>query len=344
MSVSAAAARRDAGSPGAVPRDALSFGVRARSTAQLKEKLTAASGQSLTGAWLYDSGRCIEAYSALGAAVAEFPGLTLGIAVTNFVTRHIVVLANALATAANLADREIRCVLGRGDSAVKFIGRKPQPISEFESDLRVLKDLLAGRTVTVGAARYTLPEPPARPVVVFVSADGPRMWHLAGRLADGALIGKAAFPGHLERAVAAIRQSATAIGRVPESVPVCAWVHGAAAADRASAVDSLWPEVGRSVLHAIRTGYRTVSDEERRAIAELALRQDAEFELSARLRRLLGDDILDSYTVVGTYKQVHDRLSSLLSIEGVTEVAVNLYPATPESGLHSELGAVLSAG
>lgn len=329
--------------PGTLPASSLSLGVRARDTAQLRAKLDAASELGLTGAWLYDSGRCIEAYAALGAAVARYPDLTLGIAVTNFVTRHIVVLANALATAANLSDRGVRVVLGRGDSAVKFIGRKPQPVAEFEADLRTLRGLLAGETVPVGGAGYRLPEPPAKEVAVYVSADGPRMWGIAGRLADGALIGKSTFPGHLERAVPAIQQAAADAGRAPAAVPVCAWVHGSAAADRESAVDGLWPEVGRSVMHAVRTGYREVPDATRRELAGIALRQDKEFELSARLRDLFGDEILDDYTVVGTYGQCHQRLRGLLAASGVSEVAVNVYPATPQAGVSDTLAKILAA-
>jgi alkanesulfonate monooxygenase SsuD/methylene tetrahydromethanopterin reductase-like flavin-dependent oxidoreductase (luciferase family) len=307
-------------------------------------KLGAARDHDLAGAWLYDSGRCIEAYTALGAAVTEFRDVLMGVAVTNLVTRHIVVLANALATAANLSDHGIRCVLGRGDSAVKFIGRKPQPVSDFEADLRTLRSLLAGQTVALGGTRYRLPEPPAKNITIFVSADGPRMWSIAGRLADGALIGKSTFPGHLERAVAAIRQAAAEAGRLPDAVQVCAWVHSSAAADRETAVNGLWPEVGRSVLHAVRSGYRSVSPQDRQELAELSLRQDSEFVLSARLRQLLGDEILDDYTVVDSYEQCHRKLETLLATDGVTEVAANIYPATPDVSVSETLQAILASG
>jgi alkanesulfonate monooxygenase SsuD/methylene tetrahydromethanopterin reductase-like flavin-dependent oxidoreductase (luciferase family) len=124
---------------------------------------------------------------------------------------------------------------------------------------------------------------------------------------------------------------------------VCAWVHGSAAADRESAVDGLWPEVGRSVMHAVRTGYRDVPDATKRELAGIALRQDKEFELSARLRDLFGDEILDDYTVVGTYDQCHRRLRGLLAASGVTEAAVNVYPATPQASVSETLAKILAA-
>jgi alkanesulfonate monooxygenase SsuD/methylene tetrahydromethanopterin reductase-like flavin-dependent oxidoreductase (luciferase family) len=327
---------------GALSASTVSLGVRARDSRQLAAKLAAARDHGLSRAWLYDSGRCIEAYAALGASVARFRDMSLGVAVTNFVTRHIVVLANALATSANLSDHGIRCVLGRGDSAVKFIGRKPQPVSEFERDLATLRALLAGDAVLVNGARYRLPEPPGTPVAVFVSADGPRMWDIAGRLADGALIGKSAFPGHLARAVPAIREAEAGAGRPAGSVQICAWVHCAGAAERETAIDWLWPEVGRSVLHALRTGHRTVPPGERQEITQLALRQDSEFLLSARLRELFGDEILDDYTVVGTYGQCRSKLEELAGTDGVNEVAINVYPVAPDSGVSGPLGAILS--
>jgi alkanesulfonate monooxygenase SsuD/methylene tetrahydromethanopterin reductase-like flavin-dependent oxidoreductase (luciferase family) len=156
-------------------------------------------------------------------------------------------------------------------------------------------------------------------------------------------VGKSTFPDHLERAVGAIRKAAQGAGRSPDEVPVIAWVHGSAAADRESAVSGLWPEVGRSVMHAVRSGRREVPDAVRRELTELALRQDKEFELSARLRALFGDDILDDYTVVGTYGQCHRRLASLIGTDGVAEVAVNPYPASPGTGISDMLRKVMTA-
>jgi 5,10-methylenetetrahydromethanopterin reductase len=258
------------------------------------------------------------------------------------VTRHIVVIANAVATAANISGRGVRIVVGRGDSAVKFIGRAAQPVAAFEADLRILRDLLAGERVSLPNASYRLPEPPVRKADIYVAADGPRMWRLAGRLADGVLVGKSTFPGHLERAVSAVGEAAREAGRSPDAVPVIAWVHGSAAADRESAVDGLWPEVGRSVMHAVRSGRREVPEAVRAELIETALRQDKEFELSARLRGLLGDDILDDYTVVGTYEQCRDRLAGLLAVDGVAEVAVNPYPPGPGTGVGDMLRQVIA--
>ena len=62
--------------------------------------------------------------------------MRIGMCVTNPVTREPAVTASAHATLQDISDGRMVMGIGRGDSAVRVMGRKPTPIAEFEAALR----------------------------------------------------------------------------------------------------------------------------------------------------------------------------------------------------------------
>jgi len=85
------------------------------------------------GLWVADSQAIFrDAFAILAAAAARTQRILLSTGVTNPVTRHPAVLAGSFATLDELAPGRVVLTLGRGESAVFTIGRRPATTSRLE--------------------------------------------------------------------------------------------------------------------------------------------------------------------------------------------------------------------
>ena len=112
------------------------------------ELITLAEGHGFEYAWTYDSHVLWqESIPLLAAAARETSKIKLGHFVTNPGTREPTVLASAYATLQDLSDGRMAMGIGRGDSAVRYIGQQPVRIAEFEQSLAMIRDFMNGREV-----------------------------------------------------------------------------------------------------------------------------------------------------------------------------------------------------
>ena len=72
----------------------------------------------------------------------------LGIAVTNMVFRHPTVLAGAAASLNEISKGRAILGLGTGDGPVYSQGRKATPLDEFETGVKMIRDLVQGKPMT----------------------------------------------------------------------------------------------------------------------------------------------------------------------------------------------------
>src|SRR5882724_13336573 len=99
-------------------------------------------------AWTYDSHVLWqESIPLLAVAARETSKIKMGHFVTNPGTREPTVLASAYATLQDLSDGRMVMGIGRGDSAVRYIGLQPVKVADFEESCRMIKDLMNGRKV-----------------------------------------------------------------------------------------------------------------------------------------------------------------------------------------------------
>ncbi len=176
-------------------------------------------------AWQPDSQlRRRDTYVLLAAAARATERIALGVLLANPVNRHPTVTASSIATIDELAPGRTLLGWGVGDTAVRLAGLRPARVAELEASTRLVRALLAGEAVEVGAARPArLPHP--RPVPVWIAAGGPRTLQMAGGVADGVLVRVGTHPANLTRAADAIRRGAAAAGRDPTGVRVGAVFH-----------------------------------------------------------------------------------------------------------------------
>jgi alkanesulfonate monooxygenase SsuD/methylene tetrahydromethanopterin reductase-like flavin-dependent oxidoreductase (luciferase family) len=113
------------------------------------ELIQLAESHGFQYAWTYDSHVLWqESIPMLAVAGRETSKIKLGHFVTNPATRDPTVLASAYATLHDLSNGRMAMGVGRGDSAVRYIGRQPMKVAEFEKSLGMVRDFMNGREVT----------------------------------------------------------------------------------------------------------------------------------------------------------------------------------------------------
>ena len=169
-------------------------------------------------AWLPDSQlRRRDTYVLLAAAAQRTSTIRLGVLLTNPVTRHPSVTASSIATIDELAPGRVELGWGAGDTAVRLAGLRPATVARMESGIRLMRRLLDGDQVEVGAERPA-ELPFHRPVPIWLAAGGPRTLEMGGRVADGVFIRVGTHPALIEDAVSRVRRGAESAGRAPEAV------------------------------------------------------------------------------------------------------------------------------
>ena len=165
-----------------------------------------------------------DTYVLLAAAARATTRIMLAPLIANPVTRHPTVTASSIATIDELAPGRTLLGMGIGDTAVRLAGLRPARVHELEASTRLMRALLDGEEVEVGAARPAR-LPHHRPVPIWIAAGGPRTLRMAGGVADGVFIRVGTHAANIERAVDAIRAGAAAVGRDPSRVRVAAVFH-----------------------------------------------------------------------------------------------------------------------
>lgn len=149
--------------------------------------------------WICDQFQYEDAITVLSAMAMQLDA-SVGTLVT-FPWRNPLELAQRFGTMAKQTrpGRKVALGIGGGGSVqVQVIGEKGNPASVMRESVRLLRGLLAGRSVELAhfpelAARFRyntntsakLYFPPPEPVPVYLAAGGPKMFDLAGGEADG---------------------------------------------------------------------------------------------------------------------------------------------------------------
>jgi 5,10-methylenetetrahydromethanopterin reductase len=176
-------------------------------------------------AWLPDSQlRRRDTYVQLAAAARVTERIVLGPLLANPINRHPSVTASSIATIDELAPGRVLLGWGVGDTAVRLAGLKPARVKELEESTRLMRALLDGREVEVGALRPAR-LPHHRPVPIWIAAGGPKTLRMAGGVADGVFVRVGTHRANIARTVEAVRAGAREAGRDPDGVKLGAVFH-----------------------------------------------------------------------------------------------------------------------
>ncbi|MFG2932546.1 TIGR03842 family LLM class F420-dependent oxidoreductase [Streptomyces achromogenes] len=153
--------------------------------------------------------------------LAQTERLTVGPMVTNPGTRTWEVTASTFATLNDMFGNRTVCGIGRGDSAMRVAGRKPNTLARISEAMKVIRALGRGEEADLGGARIRIPWiKEGAEVPVWMAAYGPKALKMAGEEADGFIL-QLADLYLTEYMVKAVRDAAAAAGRDPSEVTVC---------------------------------------------------------------------------------------------------------------------------
>jgi phthiodiolone/phenolphthiodiolone dimycocerosates ketoreductase len=164
----------------------------------------------------------------LGYMAPRAGRMAVGVAVTEAIRRHPVVIAQAMVTLAHLGKRAPILGIGSGEKEnIEPYGLSfANPVSKLEEALQVLRLCFygkgplnfEGKHFSLRDARFDLKAPKGRTPQIWVGALGPRMLELTGRYGDGWYPLGLLTPEEYGQKLEAIRSAARAAGRKPDDV------------------------------------------------------------------------------------------------------------------------------
>jgi probable F420-dependent oxidoreductase len=181
-----------------------------------------AEALGFSNAWTFDSHVLWqEPFVIFSRILAETESLVVGPMVTNPGTRDATVLASLFATLNDMYGPRTICGMGRGDSALRYIGRQPKTLQAMVETMDVIKRLVAGEEIDFNGQKLSIPwVDEGWDLPIWVAGYGPKALATAGQHADGFIL-QLADPQVLEWTVSAVRQAATESGRDADDVKIC---------------------------------------------------------------------------------------------------------------------------
>src|SRR5712692_6626907 len=293
-------------------------------------------------AWTYDSHVLWqESIPLLAVAARETSKIRMGHFVTNPGTRDPTVLASAYATLHDLSDGRMVMGVGRGDSAVRYIGRQPMKVAEFESSCAMIRDFMNGREVKWNEKELQLkwvrPELPEIPM--WVAGYGPKALAVAGRVGDGVII-QLADPEIISWIMDTARKSAEEAGRDPAELKCIVGAPSNVTDDLESAREQArwFPAMVSNHVMDLIERYGFDSEIPATLTDYVKARKFYDYKdhsrVGAKHGEFVTDEICDRFCVLGTPEQATAKLKELESI-GVDQFNIYLMTHSQEETLEA---------
>jgi probable F420-dependent oxidoreductase len=296
--------------------------------------------------WLFDSHVLwMDPYPLLTLMATNTKRMRLGTLVTNPAARDLTVTSSLFATLNLISDGRMELGIGRGDSSRRVLGKKPVSWSQLETAVKVFRDLTASNEIEYEGqpTRLTWAKIPPR---VWIAGYGPKVLHMAGRVADGIIL-QFADPDLIEWCMSFVKEGARSAGRDAAAIEVMAaapvWVSDdmAIARERVRWFPAL---VSNHVMDLIRQ-YKP----EDLPAALTSYVQDRggydyqhHCEVGSDNADFVSDEVIDRFCVVGPAKAHREKIRKLASV-GVTQFNLYLMCGDEEDTLETYKKDVLPA-
>jgi probable F420-dependent oxidoreductase len=302
-----------------------------------------AEQQGFQHGWTYDSHVLWqESIPLLTLALDRTSTMKFGHCVTNPATRDPTVLASDYATLHDISDGRMFMGIGRGDSAVRYIGQQPVKVAEFEKRLRMIKPFMNGETVNWNDKELTLswvrPELPEIPM--YVAGYGPKALAVAGRVGDGVVI-QLADPQIIQWIMETARKAAEEAGRDPAALKciVSAPSHITDDIQDAREQTKWFPAMVSNHVNDLIERYGDQGDIVPQALTDYVKARkfydyNEHSRVGAKHGEFVTDEICDRFSVLGNAEQATAKLKELESI-GVDQFNVYLMTHGQEETLQA---------
>ncbi|HEU4895746.1 MAG TPA: TIGR03842 family LLM class F420-dependent oxidoreductase [Acidimicrobiia bacterium] len=266
-------------------------------------------------------------YSRMLAATDK---MIVGPMVTNPGTRDWTVLASLFATLNEMYGPRTICGMGRGDSALRYIGKQPKTLDTMVESMAVIKGLVGGREVEYNGQKIDIPwVEEGWDLPMWVAGYGPKALATIGQHADGYIL-QLADPQVLEWTVAAVRAAAAEAGRDPEDIAICVVAPAYVGEDLGHQRDQLrWfgGMVGNHVADMVKRYGDDASKVPQVLSDYIKAREGYDYDHHGKADNpstdFVPDEIVDRFCVLGTADQHIEKLK-LLEEMGVDHFGVYL--------------------
>jgi len=308
---------------------------------RLIELTKLAEAQGFEYGWTYDSHVLWQESMPVMALLADQTStIRLGHMVTNPATRDPTVLASAYATLQDISNGRMIMGVGRGDSAVRYVGRKPMRVADFEEALRMIKPFMNGREVHWNEKELQLkwvrPELPE--IEMHVAGYGPKALAVAGRQGDGVII-QLADPDIIQWIMETARKAAAEAGRDPAALKCIVSAPSHISDDLGNARDQVrwFPAMVSNHVQDLIDRYGTDGSVVPKVLTDyVEARKFYDYNEHSRVGAKHGefvtDEICDRFCVLGTPEQASGKLRELESI-GVDQFNIYLMTEGQEETL-----------
>jgi probable F420-dependent oxidoreductase len=297
------------------------------------EILRAAEDAGFDQFWFFDSHVIWqECYSMLGWLVGKSRSdrMQFGTMVTNPNTRDPIVTASAFATLSQVTGGRMICGIGRGDSVVRVLKRKPANLGVLEESINLIRTLGRGERLDLDGVPVQI-EWAEGGFPIYVAAYGPKALRLAGRVGDGVIF-QVADPYFIQWGMEQVRAGAEEVGRDLSGFTI----HCAAATfispDRDEAREHVrwFPAlVGNHIADVLR--HRSAEELPAELFDYVQSRVSYNYlehgHPGAEHSKYVPDEIVDRFCVIGTEEECAEKLVELAQL-GVGEF--NIYPYVPD--------------
>ena len=308
---------------------------------RLIELMQLAESHGFEYGWTYDSHVLWQESMPVMALVADRTSkIKLGHMVTNPATRDPTVLASAYATLHDISNGRMVMGVGRGDSAVRYVGRKPMKVADFEQALILVKPFMNGEEVRWNdkglQLKWVRPELPE--IEMHVAGYGPKALAVAGRQGDGVII-QLADPDIIQWIMDTARAAAAEAGRDPAALKCIVSAPSHISDDLAVARDQVrwFPAMVSNHVQDLIDRYGADGSVVPKVLTEyVEARKFYDYNEHSRVGAKHGefvtDEICDRFCVLGTPEQATAKLKELESI-GVDQFNVYLMTEGQEETL-----------
>jgi 5,10-methylenetetrahydromethanopterin reductase len=222
----------------------VSFGGYYTTVEKYVESARYAEKENIDSLWLPDSQLIHrDVYICLSLCARETRRIRLATGVTNPVTRDVSVTASAISTLNEISAGRMILGIGSGDSSVRRMGLSPEKISYFESYVSALRKLCYGDSIKLANGEKASLRWSSAKIPIFISATGPRILELAGRIGDGVIINVGCAEKSLKDAIEAINRGQNLGGNQKSQFSVADFSFINISEDRRSAIDAARPYV-----------------------------------------------------------------------------------------------------
>ena len=285
-----------------------------------------------------------DVFITLALAAEATSRLKLGTGVTIPLTRHPAVVASAIGTIQQVSRGRAVLGIGRGDSALAYLGVGPAPLGTFERFLSALQAYLAGDDVPFEEARFwaqsgghELPDLTATglghgraasrikwlpgrwdKVPVDVSATGPLAIAAGVRLADRVTLSVGADPDRVRWAIATAHEACASLGRSQETISLGAFLAVGLHDDPQTARGMIGGMVATTARYAVMHGTPTgpITPDAEVVLAEIRSAYEMAHHAAnqAAQTSVLTPEFIDGYALVGGPEACLERMHELFEL------------------------------